>query len=186
MVPSSDSFVSSNRAVDSLIRGVATVRASYLVLHLSTLVMPITDVERVVFLAYFISHVPATALIDSQVVLPSRLVPKFAKSALAWHIRQNNDVLMSTQPRWLVSLVTCELVFQFPFFFYAISALRRRDEGARGWLIAYGAHTATTMAPILQFIHDSAKLTARERWSLMGIYAPYLIVPLWIAMRALG
>lgn len=148
--------------------------------------MAITDAARIVFLAYFISHVPATALVDAQVVVPARFVPNFAKKALAWHIQTNNDVLMATQPRWLVALVTCEVLFQFPFFFYAIGALRRRDERARGWFVAYGAHTATTMAPILQFIAEHGGVSDGERWRLIGIYAPYLIVPLWLAACALG
>ena len=103
--------------------------------------MAISELARKVFLTYFVTHIPATMLIDAQVVLPPRVVPTFARNALRWHISTNNDVLMAHQPAWLRSLVMCELVFQLPFFFVAISALRRRDEGAKGWLLAYGAHT---------------------------------------------
>ena len=98
--------------------------------------MAINETARKVFLAYFITHIPATMLIDAQVVLPERVVPTFAKRLLRWHIETNDDVLMANRPRWLVGLVTCELLFQLPFFFYAVSALRRRDNGARGGLLA--------------------------------------------------
>ena len=81
----------------------------------------------------------------------------------------------------------CELVFQLPFFFVAISALRRRDEGAKGWLLAYGAHTATTLAPILQYIWESDAIASElERWKLIGVYSPYLVVPLWIVSCTIG
>ena len=46
-------------------------------------------------------------------------------------------MLMANRPRWLVGLVTCELLFQLPFF-STPSALRRRDNGARGGLLASG------------------------------------------------
>ena len=131
--------------------------------------MAISELARKVFLTYFVTHIPATMLIDAQVVLPPRVVPTFARNALRWHISTNNDVLMAHQPAWLRSLVMCELVFQLPFFFVAISALRRRDEGAKGWLLAYGAHTATTLAPILQYIWESDAIASElERWKLIG------------------
>ena len=149
--------------------------------------MAISELARGVFLTYFVTHIPATMLIDAQVVLPPRVVPKFARNALRWHISTNNDVLMAHQPAWLRSLVMCELVFQLPFFFVAISALRRRDEGAKGWLLAYGAHTATTLAPILQYIWESDAIASElERWKLIGVYSPYLVVPLWIVSCTIG
>ena len=103
-------------------------------------------------------------------MLPERVGPTFAKRLLRWHIETNDDVLMANRPRWLVGLVTCELLFQLPFFFYAVSALRRRDNGARGGLLAYGAHTATTLVPILQYIWEYPSLGNAERWRLIAIY----------------
>ena len=132
--------------------------------------MAISELARKVFLTYFVTHIPATMLIDARRQHHLRVVPTFARNALPWHISTNNDVLMAHQPAWLRSLVMCELVFQLPFFFVAISALRRRDEGAKGWLLAYGAHTAVA-------VYDPAG--ARVLRTLPGHDAPVTVVR-WI------
>jgi hypothetical protein len=149
--------------------------------------MAIGERTRAIFLAYFITHIPATMMIDSQVVLPRALVPAFARKALEWHIATNNDVLMANQPSWLRGLVACELLFQLPFFFVAVKALMGRKNWIRGYCIAYGAHTATTLVPILQYIwEDETFKSEKQRVALIGIYAPYLIVPLWLMMSMLA
>ena len=72
-------------------------------------------------------------------------------------------------------MVWAELCLQLPFFFVAVKALYDRDEAAfRIPFIVYGAHTATTMIPILGEILGSA--TAPTRLAL--IYLPYLLFPL--------
>ena len=57
----------------------------------------------------------------------------------------------------------------------------------RNWIripgIAYGAHTATTLVPILAEIltHDEFPSEA-ARWQLFLIYLPYLVIPAMIAV----
>ena len=142
--------------------------------------MPVSENTRLAFLAYFVTHIPATILIDSQVVLPKSIVPAFAQNLLQWHIDVNEDALMAEKPRWLVGLVTCELLFQLPFFFVAARAIMERRNDLRGYFIAYGAHTATTLVPILQYFYESTRISDAAKMKLIGIYAPYLVVPLWI------
>ena len=60
-------------------------------------------------------------------------------------------------------MVWAELCLQLPFFFVAVKALYDRDEAAfRIPFVIYGAHTATTMIPILGEICGSA--AAPPRW----------------------
>ena len=78
-------------------------------------------------------------------------------------------------PLWFRSVVWGEICLQLPFFFLAVKALYDRDEAAfRVPFVIYGAHTATTMIPILGEILGSA--TAPTRLAL--IYLPYLLFPL--------
>lgn len=45
----------------------------------------------------------------------------------------------------------------------------------------YGAHVATTLAPILAELYNPAYgLSEPERYMLFGFYLPYLIIPLLI------
>ena len=88
--------------------------------------------------------------------------------------RASNDLFLILIPIALVTidhgtnlLINSKLTYYPQWFCYAC--------------IAYGAHTATTMAlfsPPLRPIDVEATLV--ERIMLFGVYLPYLIFPLWI------
>lgn len=97
---------------------------------------------------------------------------------------------MQEPPVWFKSFLLCELVFQLPFFPIAAYAFFK---GSCRWIripaIIYAAHTITTLIPILYtfLFEDFSKAAAfkgqrpenfRERLTLVGVYAPYLIIPL--------
>lgn len=138
------------------------------------------------FLSFFASHIFATVMIDGQAVLPSTFFPLALQDLLTWYARTMKDPLMSNPQEilWFQSLVCCELLFQLPFFFWACSMLSNTElkhypESFKCACIAYGAHTATTMVPILATIvtnHEAASLG--ERAMLSSVYLPYLIFPL--------
>ena len=128
-------------------------------------------VARAAYLLYFASHIPITMLIDAQAAIDHRHFPEFAQALLDWHIRVNGDILMGAPKLWFRSVVWVEICLQLPFFFVAVKAVYDRDEAAfRTPFIVYGAHTATTMIPILGEIGGSTRLTL--------IYLPYLLFPL--------
>lgn len=45
-------------------------------------------------LAYFVSHIPITALLDAQSILPRASFPRWAVAAMDWHIQVNSDHLV--------------------------------------------------------------------------------------------
>lgn len=139
---------------------------------------------------YFVSHIPITLFIDLQPVLPPELYPQQLSSLLQWYSREFKDPLMQDPPMWLKSFLVCELVFQLPFFPFAAYAFFK---GSCRWIripaIVYAVHTITTVIPILYILlfEDFSKAVAfkglrpenfRERLTLIGIYVPYLIIPL--------
>lgn len=138
------------------------------------------DAARTVFLWYFVSHIPITMCVDAQAVLPAAWFPSALKDLLAWHVSVNNDMLMGTLPLWFRAVCCCEVALQLPFFFYAVRALVNRDNGARVGMVVYGAHVATTLVPILAVFADAGTAFDSEgqRWALIAIYLPYLLVPL--------
>ena len=86
---------------------------------------------------------------------------------------------------WFQSIVTLELLFQLPFFFVALYYLsdasdKSYPDSFRTACIAYGAHTATTMAPILATLVTNSNATMTERMAVTAVYLPYLVFPLWI------
>lgn len=142
--------------------------------------------------AFFLLHVPTTALIDSQCLLPAEVVPPALRAALRGHIETNKDVLMATCPFWFQSLVACELLFQLPFFFVAAYGFAKARPWVRASAMVYGAHTVTTMVPILSHFWGPAAAdapaalvptTVSEKLTITLLYLPWLAIPLWLTLR---
>ena len=146
---------------------------------------------RTALLGFFGSHIIFTLIIDAQALLPPSFFPAFLQDFLAWYAATLKDPLMSN-PRellWFQSLIACEMAFQLPFFFAAVfmigsSSRTIYPDWFRSACIAYGAHTATTMAPILATLATNEKATVMERAVILSVYLPYLIFPLWILFIA--
>lgn len=145
-----------------------------------------------VFVAFFATHIPATLLVDLQCLPPlQEHYPAFAKDILAFHISQFHDPLMATCPVWLQSFIVCELFFQLPFFVLALYAFATRGNWIRIPAIVYGAHTATTLVPILAYLatvvpdpnSPSGPLSSSDRAALLAVYLPYALVPALLVWR---
>ena len=152
------------------------------------------------FLGFWASHIFFTIFIDGQVVVP-QLFPPLLKEFLAWYCACFKDPLMSqatiTTPQllWFRAMVSCEMCFQLPFFIVAVRMLllsnhhHHHHHQYPNWFryacIAYGSHTATTMAPILAtLLINNPDATLPERILITALYLPYLIFPLWILRLA--
>ncbi|XP_051254786.1 sigma intracellular receptor 2 isoform X1 [Dicentrarchus labrax] len=111
-----------------------------------------------------------------------------------WYAEEFKDPLMMDPPDWFRSFIFCEALFQLPFFPVAAYAFLK---GGCKWIrtpaIVYSAHVATTLVPILSRIlfyqfpmepHPGPQ-TPQERWLLVSIYVPYLLVPLLLLFTML-
>ena len=155
--------------------------------------------------AFFASHVPITLLVDAQAVLPRALYDWGPRRVLELYVGWSRDPLMRLPAQtWFRSIICAELLLQLPFFVVALLALRGAFDAPRtaaplrglaspAWLltaaVAYGAHVATTMVPILAtFALHSERgpnaITPGHRAALVAIYCPYLIMPLAVLWRA--
>jgi hypothetical protein len=77
---------------------------------------------HVIFLIYFISHIPITIFLDSQVVL-KEYIPKFFIDMNQTYIKLLQDKLLESSPLFLNIFVYCELLFQLPMFFLSTYAI---------------------------------------------------------------
>jgi hypothetical protein len=138
-----------------------------------------------VILAYLISHIPITLCIDAQALLPASWYPAALTDLLAWYRVEFRDPLMvANPPAWFTAIVFAEVGLQLPYFFVAIRAWLARSETIRIPTIIYGAHVATTLLPILGTFWAMDGVTEAQRWRLIAIYSPYLVVPLLMLVRA--
>lgn len=154
---------------------------------------------RLAFLAFFSSHIPATLCIDSQALLGQFIIyPQALQDLLSWYSDFFHDDLMKPPKyeNWIRAIICVELIFQLPFFFVACYMIWNSTSrstyhfaAGSGWFksacMVYGAHTATTLIPILAchiFDNEGASLVQKVR--VVSIHLPYLIFPLWLVCIA--
>ncbi|RKP25343.1 transmembrane protein 6/97, partial [Syncephalis pseudoplumigaleata] len=109
-------------------------------------------------LGYFLTHLPATLLIDVQAVLPPAWIPSLLRELRAWYAYTMEDPLMrpdrpADELVWFHAMVVCELCFQLPIMLVAVQAFWpcyvKKLRRFRVPLLAFGVHTATTLVPVL-------------------------------------
>lgn len=91
---------------------------------------------------------------------------------------------MTHLPIWFKVLVCSEIYVQLPFFFIAAYAFAFGRRWIQKPTVIYGFFVASTMVCIL----GELALTPHPRHSpalLCGIYLPYLLLPLAMALRML-
>ena len=139
------------------------------------------SIMRAVFLAYFITHIPISLLLDFQALLGA-FYPPILQSLYSWYTTQFHDHLMETKPLWLQSFILAEVILQFPLFFYFIWGLIKKEyHKIKIPGIVYGAHVATTVWAILAETMRSKLNSTNEKIVLISFYFPYFLIPVLFA-----
>jgi len=137
-----------------------------------------------IFFLYFASHIPITIALDAQAVVPALVVPSLFVTLKAWYVDQYKDpFLAAPHAWWFKSFMISEAFLQLPFYVYAAQGLLNDSPKVRLPLIVYGAHVATTTAPLLfelWFNNHTHGLTFEQQATLTSFYLPYLLIPLVI------
>lgn len=133
------------------------------------------------FLIFFITHIPITICLDSQALL-GLYYPSMLRDIYSWYATSFHDELMANPPLWLLSFIFLEIFTQLPFFFVASYAFIFKYNWIRIPSIAYGAHVATTVVPILTSILSSPNTSINEKAVLFSFYFPYLFIPSILAI----
>ncbi|KAJ1435283.1 transmembrane protein 6/97 [Ochromonadaceae sp. CCMP2298] len=131
---------------------------------------------RVVFIIYFVTHIPITLTLDLQVIF-GKYYPEALQQLFSWYCTTHNDQILLLKPVWLKSFIWAECLFQLPFFFAASYALIYKKNWIRIPSIIYGAHVATTVWALLaEFVyHDN--ILPQQKLVLFSFYAPYFVIP---------
>lgn len=92
-------------------------------------------------------------------------------------------------PTWFSSMVAIEVLFQLPFFVFALYAMLQqskiRGDGIfRSLCLIYGSSTATTLVPIFSTILVDQDTNVGEKGVLLSFYLPYFIFPVWLVVIA--
>lgn len=88
---------------------------------LSTNILRASDI---LFLCFFVIHMPITLLIDIQgPVIPRSFYPQVLQDLTMWYAVEFEDFLMLHPPIWFRSFIYCELFFQFPLLLVSLFGL---------------------------------------------------------------
>lgn len=143
---------------------------------------------------YFLTHIPITLLIDGQVLFHEYYPPLLQSVFNFWC--HNFDRLLLERPMWLKVMVAVELVCQLPLF-PLLAALFYRGIDKRPlqlfsrmhWIVVlYGAHTCTTLIPIMGSIWFDQKYTPESSFvaAVLSVsYLVYFICPLLAVVRVM-
>jgi hypothetical protein len=134
------------------------------------------DIYRYILLAYFITHIPITLLIDLQSLFLESYPEALKEFVRNHYLLKYGDYLMADPPIWLKALLTFEIL-QVPYFFVATYALLYRKNWIRISSIVYSSHVITAVSLILAELHFSSRITFEQKVSLFSFYLPYLIIP---------
>ena len=139
------------------------------------------SILKLVFLVYFITHIPISLCLDFQALLGT-YYPETLKDLQRFYTNTYNDPLFITSPIWFKSFIFCEILFQFPFFFVATYGLLYEKNWIRIPSIIYGTHVATTLVPILSEFAFNDQLSEIQKLTLFGFYFPYFLIPAILAI----
>lgn len=118
---------------------------------------------------------------DSSVVIPP--VFELQKQIIDFHISTNNDILLQNKPSWFVPCIYVELIFQLPFFFYAVYTYKSTLLDILNIVYAVNASFSTFVC-ISWILAEGASfgLSVEEKVKLALIYLPYVIIPVVIGV----
>ncbi|KAJ2912635.1 hypothetical protein MD484_g7782, partial [Candolleomyces efflorescens] len=115
-----------------------------------------------VYVAFFLVHIPATIILDLQAIYPAWLIPAPVKFLGDLYMTMTNDPVVGSvggyfgpdvqqQFLWLKCFMWTEALFQLPTFFYGAYNLYHNLNAPKLYplLVAYGASTAMTTLPCL-------------------------------------
>ena len=108
------------------------------------------------FIVYFVLHIATTVAVDTQIVLPRELFPKFLVQALDDWVRDSDDVLTGTRPLFYRAFVWVELVFHLPYFFFALFAFIKGRNWIRNISMVYAVAVLGSMVAIMPEVRITA------------------------------
>ncbi|KAF9070014.1 transmembrane protein 6/97 [Rhodocollybia butyracea] len=146
-----------------------------------------------VYFCFFLTHIPASLVLDFQMLYPASYIPSFLPKLQNLYIEFSGDPLIAGAARgdlngelvWLWCFAWLEMLFQFPTFFLGIRGLWNNSRSIYVLILAYGASTATTTLPCIFFVlRESAagNITAAQLLILLSSYIPFFVIPLIMAI----
>jgi hypothetical protein len=141
-----------------------------------------------IYFCYFLIHIPITVFMDATFAIPYEWQLPIQRQLNAFHYNENKDFLAVNSPLWMRIFVVWELIFQLPFFIYAVidyTRNGRKGYSVRLWTMffLYGFNAGFTTLVCLIYVYSESAihgLNTTEMWNLVGLYTPTMVLPFYM------
>ncbi|KAH7914599.1 transmembrane protein 6/97 [Hygrophoropsis aurantiaca] len=150
------------------------------------------------YFVFFLTHIPATLLLDLQSLYPTAMIPSFIRMLPKLYTDMSSDPLVAGAMGylgedamlhlvWFKTFVVVEMIFQLPTFILGLWGLWTGSRSIYVLMLIYGASTATTTLPCLSVLLATPvssypievhSITPDQRLLLLSSYVPYFLIPL--------
>ncbi|KAF2805537.1 uncharacterized protein BDZ99DRAFT_574457 [Mytilinidion resinicola] len=141
----------------------------------------------IVYLIFFIIHLPIMFVVDLTPFYPDSIKPAFMTSLRSYYVTTYRDQFFIAPPAWFTTYLYMELLYHVPLTLYAIRALWSAPLQPKAMLhlLLFSAQAGlTTLTCIAEALSWDRNL--EEQGRLMGLYVPYVAFAVLMGVDMFG
>ncbi|PLN85029.1 putative integral membrane protein [Aspergillus taichungensis] len=140
-----------------------------------------------IYLLFFVIHVPVIFLVDAAPLLPSFLQTDLSHQLRAFYIDTYHDKFFEDPaPAWFSAFIFMEMVYHTPLSLWAIPALLRDNPLVPIHLLVFGVQSAVTSVACLVEVWSWTDRTTDQKTNITFLYAPYIALGGLMALDMIG
>ncbi|KAL1969844.1 hypothetical protein VTN77DRAFT_7353 [Rasamsonia byssochlamydoides] len=126
------------------------------------------------YLVFFIIHVPIIFLVDITPLYPASLTPRFILRIREFYIETYHDKFFEHPPAWFGAYILMELVYHVPVSVWAVGGLVRDDPLVPLHLLIWAVQAFLTTLTCLVEVWSWTDRTREEKANISMLYGPYV------------
>ncbi|KAL2415535.1 hypothetical protein ABEF95_001661 [Exophiala dermatitidis] len=130
----------------------------------------------IVYLVFFIIHVPVMLLIDLAPLQPAWLRPRLSYTLREYYLERYRDRYFEHPPAWFTAYMYLEAGYHLPLSLWMMWNIPRDHILVPLHLLLFALETAITTLTCVVDVAAWEGYTAVQRKDLYGLYMPYLVV----------
>ncbi|KAI1627873.1 transmembrane protein 6/97 [Exophiala viscosa] len=130
----------------------------------------------IVYLVFFVIHIPVMLLIDLAPFIPYPLRPQLSHTLRNFYIERYNDRFFSSPPAWFTMYMYLEAAYHLPLSAWMVWAIPNDHPLLALNLLIFALETAITTLTCVVEVASWDGYTAGQKGDLYSLYVPYLVV----------
>ncbi|KAK6396921.1 hypothetical protein LTR65_007419 [Meristemomyces frigidus] len=135
-----------------------------------------------VYLIFFLIHIPVIFCVDLAPLYPESLKPQFITDLRLYYIETYHDQFFTAPPAWFNMYTWMELLYHTPLSVWAIGALLRDDPKIPIHLLVFAVQTAITTSTCIADYLSWSSFSNAQKLELGKLYVPYLALSVFMGV----